>query len=121
MDILIVEDEDLAVRKLQKMLMNIDPALNIVGVCDSITATVLWLRNNTQPDLILMDIELADGQSCEIFKIIEVCCPVIFTTSYNETEIAAFNLDCPEYLFKPVQKDELRTKLLKFRKELKEG
>ncbi|MCB0680933.1 MAG: response regulator, partial [Saprospiraceae bacterium] len=77
MQVLIVEDEDLAVKKLSKTLLAIDPDLEIAGVTDSIRATVDWLREQPAPDLIFMDIELADGQSFEIFNRIEVTSPVI--------------------------------------------
>ena len=72
MKILIVEDEDLAVKKLKKTLMSVDEAAMVVGEADSIKSTVSWLQNNPAPDLILMDIELADGQSFEIFNHVQV-------------------------------------------------
>jgi Response regulator containing a CheY-like receiver domain and an HTH DNA-binding domain len=68
MKILIVEDEDLAVKKLQKTLAAVNPSAKVVATTDSIKSTVEWLQQNEQPDLILMDIELADGQSFEIFQ-----------------------------------------------------
>ena len=80
MRILIVEDEELAVKKLQKTLFAVDESASVVGVTDSIRGTVEWLQNNPAPDLILMDIELADGQSFEIFNLITVKTPVIFTS-----------------------------------------
>ncbi|MEJ0104805.1 MAG: response regulator [Bacteroidota bacterium] len=84
MNILIVEDEDLAVKKLQKTLAAVDKEANVIGISDSIKGTVEWLQQNPPPDLILMDIELADGQSFEIFNLTEIKSPVIFTTSYDE-------------------------------------
>ena len=83
MKILIVEDEELAAKKLQKILVAVDPSA-MVRVTDSIKTTVEWLQDNPQPDLILMDIELSDGQSFEIFNLTDVKSPVIFTTSYDE-------------------------------------
>ena len=83
MNIFIVEDEELAVKKLQKTLNAIDADLKVAGTADSIAAAVEWLLSNPRPDLILMDIELADGQSFEIFNLIKVKSPVIFTTSYD--------------------------------------
>jgi DNA-binding LytR/AlgR family response regulator len=115
MQILIVEDEELAVKKLQKTLHSIDPDLHIAGTADSIAATVEWLRSHPQPDLILMDIELADGQSFEIFNLVEVKSPVIFTTSYDEFALKAFKVNSVDYLLKPVQKDELESAISKFR------
>ncbi|HZV71068.1 MAG TPA: LytTR family DNA-binding domain-containing protein [Saprospiraceae bacterium] len=115
MQILIVEDEDLAVKKLQKTLHAIDPDLEVAGTADSIAMAVEWLQSNPTPDLILMDIELADGQSFEIFNRIEVKSPVIFTTSYDEFALKAFKVNSVDYLLKPVQKDELESALAKFR------
>ncbi|MES2777549.1 MAG: LytTR family DNA-binding domain-containing protein [Bacteroidota bacterium] len=116
MKILIVEDEELAVKKLQKTLSAIDISSDIVGVTDSITSTVSWLQTNTQPDLILMDIELADGQSFEIFNLTDVKSPVIFTTSYDEYALKAFKVNSVDYLLKPIQKEELEGALNKFQK-----
>ena len=76
MNILIVEDEDLAVKKLLKTLSEVDESCTVVGISDSIESTVQWLEENPSPDLILMDIELADGESFEIFKRAEVKAPL---------------------------------------------
>jgi two-component system, LytTR family, response regulator LytT len=116
MKILIIEDEDLAVRKLQKTLASVDDSAEVVGVTDSIKSSVEWLMNNPQPDLILMDIELADGQSFEIFNLTEVKSQVIFTTSYDEFALKAFKVNSVDYLLKPIQKDELEAALNKFKK-----
>src|SRR5215510_15201730 len=116
MKILIVEDEDLAVKKLQKTLTAVDQEANVVGIADSIAATVEWLQANPAPDLILMDIELADGQSFEIFNLAEIKSPVIFTTSYDEYALKAFKVNSIDYLLKPVQKEELEAALNKYRK-----
>ena len=115
MKILIVEDEELAVKKLQKTLATVDPEANVVGTTDSIKSTVQWLKENPKPDLILMDIELADGQSFEIFNITEVKSPVIFTTSYDEYALKAFKVNSVDYLLKPIQKEELQAALNKFK------
>ena len=115
MKILIVEDEDLAVKKLKKTLQSVDETANVVGEADSIKSTVNWLQNNPAPDLILMDIELADGQSFEIFNHVQVKSPVIFITSYDEYALKAFKVNSVDYLLKPVQKEDLQTALEKYR------
>ena len=74
-----------------------------------------WLQQNPAPDLILMDIELADGQSFEIFNLAEIKSPVIFTTSYDEYALKAFKVNSIDYLLKPVQKEELEAALNKYR------
>ena len=115
MKILIVEDEELAVKKLQKTLLSIDRMVEVVGVTDSIKSTVDFLKQNSAPDLILMDIELADGQSFEVFNMIQVKNPVIFITSYDEYALKAFKVNSVDYLLKPVQKDELEAALNKYK------
>ena len=115
MKILIVEDEDLAVKKLQKTLKSVAPDADVTGITDSIKSTVEWLHENEQPDLILMDIELADGQSFEIFNLIQVKSPVVFTTSYDEYALKAFKVNSIDYLLKPVQKEDLEKSIHKFR------
>lgn len=119
MNILIVEDEELAVKKLQKTLSAVDETAVVAGTTFSIKSTVEWLQNNPQPDLILMDIELADGQSFEIFNQIEVKSPVVFTTSYDEYALKAFKVNSIDYLLKPVQKEDLAASLKKY-KQMKE-
>lgn len=115
MKILIVEDEDLAVKKLKKTLLSVDETATVVGEADSIKSTVNWLETNPSPDLILMDIELADGQSFEIFNQVHVKSPVIFITSYDEYALKAFKVNSVDYLLKPVQKEDLHAALDKYR------
>ncbi|GAB4092602.1 LytR/AlgR family response regulator transcription factor [Flaviaesturariibacter terrae] len=115
MNILIVEDEELAIKKLKKTLSSVDDSAVVVGESDSIKGTVSWLEKNPAPDLILMDIELADGQSFEIFNHTKVKSPVIFITSYDEYALKAFKVNSIDYLLKPVQKEDLEQALEKFR------
>ncbi|MFN4316316.1 MAG: LytR/AlgR family response regulator transcription factor [Chitinophagaceae bacterium] len=113
MKVLIVEDEDLAVKKITKTLASVDPDAEVVGVTDSILSTVAWIEENAAPDLILMDIELADGQSFEIFNRVKIQSPVIFTTSYDEYALKAFKVNSVDYLLKPIQKEDLEAALQK--------
>ena len=115
MKVFIVEDEELAAKKLLKTLHAVEPEAEIVGMADSIRGTVNWLESNPQPDLILMDIELADGQSFEIFDKTEVKSMVIFTTSYDEFALKAFKVNSIDYLLKPVQKEDLEIAINKFK------
>ena len=115
MNILIVEDEELAVKKLQKTLASVESEATVVGVTESIESTVSWLESNPAPDLILMDIELADGQSFEIFNRYDVRSAVVFTTSYDEYALKAFKVNSIDYLLKPIQQEELSLALNKYR------
>jgi DNA-binding LytR/AlgR family response regulator len=113
MKVFIVEDEELAVKKLRKTLESVDSTAEVVGIADSIRSSVSWLQNNPTPDLILMDIELCDGQSFEIFDQVDVKSTVIFTTSYDEYALKAFKVNSVDYLLKPVQKEDLKAALTK--------
>ncbi|HQW92981.1 MAG TPA: LytTR family DNA-binding domain-containing protein [Ferruginibacter sp.] len=116
MKILIVEDEELAVKKLHKMLLSLEKDIEVLANTDSIAASVEWLKKNETPDLILMDIELLDGQSFEIFNQVDVKSPVIFTTSYDEFALKAFKVNSVDYLLKPIQKEDLAAALDKYKK-----
>lgn len=115
MNVLIVEDEELAVKKLQKLIAEADTTLKVVGVTASIEESVDWLGSHPAPDLIFMDIELADGQSFEIFEQVDVQSTVIFTTSYDEYALQAFKVNSIDYLLKPIQKEDLQRSLKKLR------
>ncbi|WP_210464212.1 LytR/AlgR family response regulator transcription factor [Rufibacter roseolus] len=115
MRILIVEDEAIAARRLRKMVEALEPQSQIEAVLNSVASTVQWLQANPAPDLLLLDIELSDGQSFEIFAQLDVTCPVIFTTAYDEHAIKAFRLNSVDYLLKPIQEKELQRSLLKLR------
>jgi two-component system, LytTR family, response regulator LytT len=115
MHVLIVEDEPLAVKKLQRLLNEVAPDLNIAGTAGSIRTAVEWLENNPAPDLIFLDIELSDGQSFEIFQRVTVKSPVIFTTSYDEFALKAFKVNSVDYLLKPIQREDLAAAIEKYR------
>jgi two-component system LytT family response regulator len=107
MRIVIIEDEDAAVRRLVKLLKQVDPQHEVLATLDSIAATVQWLEENPAPDLLLMDIHLADGASLEIFKHTEIRSPVIFTTAYDQYAVEAFRLNAIDYLLKPIKLEDL--------------
>ncbi|MFD0792726.1 LytR/AlgR family response regulator transcription factor [Mucilaginibacter litoreus] len=109
MKVLIIEDEQLAVAKLTQTLNKVAPEADVIGVTESIASSVKWFNETaTSPDLVLMDIELADGQSFAIFNEVQVDCPVIFTTSYDEYALKAFKVNSIDYLLKPIQQNELK-------------
>ncbi|HXP52480.1 MAG TPA: LytTR family DNA-binding domain-containing protein [Bacteroidia bacterium] len=116
MKVLIVEDEIHAAERLKKLLLAIDPVIQVLQVCDSVESSVKWLKSNSSPELIFMDIEIADGRSFEIFKDVQVTSPVIFITSYNEFAINAIKLNALDYLLKPIDKNELKEAVLKAQK-----
>ncbi len=114
--VLILEDEEPAVKRLKKLLSETVEETEVVAVLDSISSAKQWLQENKQPDLMLVDIHLADGISFELFKQVEITCPIIFTTAYDEYALQAFKLNSVDYLLKPVKKDELQQALNKYTK-----
>jgi two-component system response regulator LytT len=115
MKVLIIEDEVLAAKRLKKMVLELDASIEVVGTTESIESSVQWLNMNEHPDLILMDIELADGQSFEIFNLVNVKSTVIFTTAYDEFAIRAFKVNSIDYLLKPISSDDLKAGIDKFK------
>jgi two-component system, LytTR family, response regulator LytT len=115
MRILIVEDEQAAARRLTRLVKELQPDAEIVDNFETISDTVSWLMVNKQPDLMLMDIHLADGSCFEIFKQINVTTPVIFITAYDQYAIQAFKVNSIDYLLKPVKKEELEASLNKWK------
>lgn len=115
MNILLVEDEPLAARRLATMLREVAPDATVVGQTESVRETLRWLGANAAPDLLLLDIQLADGLSFEIFQQTPVTTPVIFTTAYDEYALRAFKVNSVDYLLKPIEKEELAAALAKFR------
>ncbi|WP_020595518.1 LytR/AlgR family response regulator transcription factor [Spirosoma panaciterrae] len=115
MNILIVEDEAVAARQLKAMLSRAGDDIVVLAVLDSIETTVAYLRNAPRPDLILLDIELSDGQSFAIFSQVSVTSPIIFTTAYDEYALRAFEVNSVDYLLKPIDEASLTKALDKFR------
>ena len=115
MNVLIVENEKPAADKLQSLLRKTDESVSIAGVTETVEGTVNWLHTNPAPDLIMMDIQLDDGICFELFDIIKVDTPVIFTTAYNEYALQAFKVNSIDYLLKPVGEEDLRKAIDKFK------
>ena len=114
--VLIIEDEPLAARRLQHFLKEIDPTIEILDVIDSVSASVEWLKAQ-EADLLFLDIHLADGESFSIFEQVEVKCPIIFATAYDQYAIRAFKVNSIDYLLKPIEKEELEASLNKYRSQ----
>jgi len=116
MKILIVEDEELAAERLAQLVKEIDTESEIQGPIDTVRAAVAHLKSNPHYDLILLDIQLADGKSFSIFEECDVVIPVIFTTAYDEYALQAFELNSIDYLLKPVNREKLKSSLDKLKK-----
>ena len=113
MNVLIIEDEKPAARRLNRMLTALD--LEVQQMLHSVEESLNWLQNNEHPELIFLDIQLSDGLSFEIFEEIEVKSAIIFTTAYDEYALKAFKLNSIDYLLKPLDEDELKVAIDKFK------
>lgn len=116
MKVLIIEDEILTSRRLRQLILAADDAIEIVDVLDSIESSVEWFGSNSVPDLVFMDIQLSDGLCFEIFNRVNVDCPVVFTTAFDEYAIQAFRVNSIDYLLKPVKPDDVIRSLEKYNK-----
>ncbi|MEZ4887049.1 MAG: LytTR family DNA-binding domain-containing protein [Chitinophagales bacterium] len=114
MKFLIIEDEYHAAKMLTELLTTLEPQSTILETLDSVEDAVEWFQNKEMPDLVFMDIQLADGLSFDIFRQVEVNCPVIFTTAFDRYSLQAFKVNSVDYLLKPIEKEELATALGKF-------
>jgi DNA-binding LytR/AlgR family response regulator len=114
MRILIIEDEQNATERLEKLVIEISPEKKVIGKCRSIQQTVEWLQENEYPDLILSDVQLSDGLSFEIFEQLEKKVPIIFISAYDNYAIEAFKAEGLHYLLKPVKKQELQEAIQRY-------
>ena len=113
MNILIIEDEILAAERLSILLKDLRPDINVLAMLDSVEDSLQWLKSNSAPDLIFMDIQLSDGTSLEILEKRKINTPVVFITAYDQYALEAFNFLSIDYLVKPVSKDSLEASLSK--------
>jgi len=114
MKTLVIEDEIPAARRLSKMLVSARPAVQILDTLDSVEGSVRWLRTFPAPDLIFMDIQIADGLSFDIFKQVEITAPVVFTTAFDQYAVQAFKVSAVDYLLKPIDPKDLEVALQKY-------
>jgi DNA-binding LytR/AlgR family response regulator len=116
MKAVIIEDEPLVAKDLKNIIAQLDSTIEIIMILDSVKASVEYFKLNAEPELVFMDIQLSDGVSFDIFKEVEIKCPIIFTTAYNEYALRAFKVNSLDYLLKPIDKKDLNAALEKFRR-----
>lgn len=115
MKVLIIEDELPAAKRLNKMLKEIEPDIQILDNIVSVSSGINWFNENESPDLVFSDIQLSDGLSFDIFKSVNITCPVIFITAYDQYAIDAFKVLSIDYLLKPIKKDGLNNAIIKYK------
>ena len=113
MNVIIIEDEKPAARRLNRMLLAL--GVEAKTMLHSVEESINWFKNNEHPDLIFLDIQLSDGLSFEIFEEIEVKSAMIFTTAYDEYALKAFKLNSIDYLLKPLDDEELEIAINQFK------
>ena len=116
MKVLIIEDETAAARNLQSMLESIEPDIEVVGITESIIDTIDWFAENPMPDIVFMDIHIADGESFRIFDSVDISAPIIFTTAYDQYALEAFKVNSIDYLLKPLKEEDLHRAMDKWRR-----
>jgi two-component system LytT family response regulator len=114
MKALIVEDETLASRHLMNVLDEIGN-FSVIGILESISEAIEWFRRNPCPDIVFMDIHLADGIAFEIFNHVNISCPIVFTTAYDEYALKAFKVNSVDYLLKPIELSDVQASLKKIK------
>jgi two-component system LytT family response regulator len=118
MKILIVEDEKPAATRLQNMLQKVEPGASIMGVTEGVEATLNFLDQGEIPDLIFMDIHLADGSAFELFRHHSFKdIGIIFATAYDQYAVEAFKVNALYYLLKPIRQEDLEAALARFKSE----
>lgn len=113
MKIVIIEDEIPAAERLEKLIINLQPAAEVLIVLDSVKRAVEWFSQNKVYDLVFMDIHLADGLSFNIFQKVKIVKPIIFTTAYDEYALEAFEVNSIDYLLKPISESRLQKSFAK--------
>lgn len=116
MKALIIEDETAAVVNLTAILREVASGIEVIGTLESVVESVEWFRTHPQPDLLFMDIHLADGESFRIFDLVDITAPVIFTTAYDRYALEAFKVNSIDYLLKPINAADVLRALDKLRR-----
>lgn len=115
MKAVIIEDEKIAADLLKNLICQLDENIEVVTILQTVEDSVEWLSINQHPDILFVDIHLADGSSLSIFEKTEVKCPIVFTTAYDEYALKAFEVNSIDYLLKPINKDDLQRALNKYK------
>src|SRR5690625_2869591 len=114
MKIVIIEDEEYAAKGLERMLLQLQPDIEVIKKIANVEEGITYFKKHPEPDLLFCDIQLSDGDAFEIFKKHAIQCPVVFTTAYDEYALKAFQVNSINYLLKPIKLKELQKTLHKF-------
>ncbi|HEY5499724.1 MAG TPA: LytTR family DNA-binding domain-containing protein [Bacteroidales bacterium] len=115
MKAVVIEDELVASQNLQRLIIQTNEDIQVIAVLQTVEESVEWFTLNTPPDLVFMDIHLADGSAFSIFEKVKINCPIIFTTAYDEYALKAFEVNSIDYLLKPINTKTLERAIGKWR------
>lgn len=118
MEAVIVEDELVAAQNLKRLIHQTDPDILVIAVLQSVEESVEWFSLHPAPDLVFMDIHLADGSAFSIFEKVQISSPIIFTTAYDEYALKAFEVNSIDYLLKPISSKNFERALSKHRNQI---
>lgn len=110
----IIEDETAASRNLAVLLAGSFPNIEVVATLESVAESIEWFESHEAPDLVFMDIHLADGNAFRIFNKVNITAPIIFTTAYDQYALEAFKVNSIDYILKPIKQQELERAVTKF-------
>lgn len=111
MKVVIIEDELPAYKRLVKLLGELLPEAEVVAHHDSVSTAKEWFDENESPEIVFMDIHLADGSAFDLLKQVKIEAPIIFTTAYDQYAIEAFKASGVGYLLKPIKSEDLEDAL----------
>ena len=114
MRIVIIEDEMFAARRLQNMIHEFNPSIEVSATLESVKDSIAWFRLNKEPELIFLDIHLEDDLSFAIFREVSISCPIVFTTATDEIATRAFKLKNIDFLLKPIMQNDLNAMIVKY-------
>lgn len=115
MKAVIIEDELVATQNLQRLISQLADDIQVIAVLQSVEESIDWFSLNAAPDVLFLDIHLADGSAFSIFEKVKIPCPIIFTTAYDEYALKAFEVNSIDYLLKPINQKNLERAILKLR------
>jgi len=117
MRIVIIEDEMFAARRLENMIHEFDPTIEVAARLESVKESIAWFKSNPEPNLIFLDIHLDDNLSFAIFREVEICCSIVFTTATDELATRAFHLKGIDFLLKPIIQHDLNKMIEKYKNQ----
>jgi len=115
MKAVIIEDELVAAQNLQRLVSQLADDIQVIAVLQSVEESIEWFSLNNAPDVVFLDIHLADGSAFSIFEKVQISCPIIFTTAYDEYALKAFEVNSIDYLLKPINRNNLERAVVKLR------